>query len=158
MGWKIDENGNRLQIPRPPFYRKGVKSECFPTMGFKKAYSWDYVNSPPDKLPTVQQLKIALIKHGPIAAPMVFDNCLLAYKSGVFNEKTGGDVGQVVLLIGWDEKGAWLIKNSWGEEWGEGGFGWIKYGSNNIGQFAAWIAPDPKEEERVARELNQAGR
>ena len=65
---------------------------------------------------------------------------MLAYKGGVFNEKTEGKVGHVVLLIGWDDdRQAWLVKNSWGEKWGEKGFGWIKYGSNNIGQFAAWI-------------------
>ncbi len=121
-------------------YTPGKKLRCAPDNGFIKALSWDYVNSPPDKPPTVEQLKTALIKHGPITAPMVFDDCLVAYKSGVFNEKTGGDVGHVVLLIGWDDdKQAWLIKNSWGEEWGENGFAWIKYGSNNIGVFAAWI-------------------
>ncbi len=121
-------------------YTPGKKLPCKPDNGFNQAVSWDYVNSPPDKLPTVEQLKTALVKHGPIAAPMVFDDCLLAYKSGVFNENTGGDVGHVVLLIGWDDdKQAWLIKNSWGEEWGEKGFAWIKYGSNNIGAFAAWI-------------------
>jgi|GEM_PF-1411453 len=145
---KLDENGNVTRIPWLS-YQKGVKSKCSPVLGFKKAYSWDYVNYPPDKLPTVEQLKLALVKHGPIAAPMVFDNCLVAYKGGVFNEKSNGDVGHVVLLIGWDdkkgEKGAWLIKNSWGEGWGEKGFGWIEYGSNNFGQFAAWIDANPKE-------------
>jgi cathepsin L len=50
------------------------------------------------------------------------------------------DINHVVLLIGWDdEKQAWLVKNSWGESWGEKGFAWIRYGSNNIGVFAAWI-------------------
>jgi cathepsin L len=49
-------------------------------------------------------------------------------------------INHAVLLIGWDdEKQAWLIKNSWGEQWGEKGFAWIKYGSNNIGVFAAWV-------------------
>ena len=124
-------------------YTAHKKFACQPTGGFLKAFSWDYVNSPPDKLPTVQQLKTALIEHGPLAAPIYYDECLGAYKGGVFNEfdaKESGQINHVVLLIGWDdEKNAWLIKNSWGEEWGEKGFGWIKYGSNNIGVFAAWI-------------------
>ncbi len=124
-------------------YVPGQKSACKPGSGFVKASSWAYVNDPADKLPTVEQLKTALIERGPIAAPIFYDTCLGNYKGGVFNEfnnKEEGSINHVVLLIGWDdEKGAWLIKNSWGNDWGENGFGWIKYGSNNIGVFAAWV-------------------
>jgi cathepsin L len=121
-------------------YKSGEKFACPPNNGFIKALSWDYVNSPPDKLPTVEQLKTALTEHGPLVAPIFYDECLANYRGGVFNEKDLGMINHVVLLVGWDdEKQAWLIKNSWGEEWGEKGFAWIKYGSNNIGVFAAWI-------------------
>ena len=127
----------------PHKYERGQKFGCPANEGYIKASSWDYVNSPPDKLPTVGQLKVALIEHGPLAAPIFYDECLGNYKGGVFNEldqKESGQINHVVLLVGWDdEKQAWLVKNSWGEEWGEKGFGWIKYGSNNIGVFAAWI-------------------
>ena len=128
-----------LPFGQNEIFNPGIKGTCQSAIS-PRALTWDYVNNPPDKLPTVQQLKEALIEHGPIAVPMVFDNCLRDYRSGVFNEKTAGEVGHVVLLIGWDDaKGAWLIKNSWGEDWGEKGFGWIKYGSNDIGMYAAWI-------------------
>lgn len=121
-------------------YTSGKKLPCAPNEGFKQALSWDYVNSPPNKLPTVEQLKTALVKHGPLVAPIVYDECLGNYRGGVFNEKNLGTVNHVVLLVGWDDdKEAWMIKNSWGKEWGENGFAWIKYGSNNIGVFAAWI-------------------
>ena len=121
-------------------YKPGEKFSCSPRAGFVKAEMWDYVNSPPDKMPTVTKLKEALIAHGPIVAPIFYDQCLSNYRSGVFNEKDAGMVNHVVLLIGWDDtKQAWLVKNSWGEEWGEKGFGWVKYGSNNIGVFAAFV-------------------
>jgi hypothetical protein len=133
-----DQWGNLITFPR--INEPWKKFPCQPKFDFKKAVSWDYVNYPPDLMPTVEQLKTALIEHGPLVAPMIVDNCLLRYKSGVFNEKTKGKIGHVVLLVGWDDaKGAWLVKNSWGEKWGEKGYGWIKYGSNEIGMFAAWI-------------------
>jgi hypothetical protein len=138
LGWEQNE-----------VFKPREKTACRAN-SFTRALAWDYVNSPPDELPSVKQLKAALVEHGPIAAPMVFDDCLLAYKGGVFNEHTEAKVGHVVLLIGWDdEKQAWLIKNSWGADWGENGYGWIKYGSNNIGQFAAWI----EAEHKLAKDL-----
>jgi len=135
----IDEE-SETKTPYRRIYSAGKKFPCAPNNGFVKALSWDYVNSPPDLVPTVEQLKTALIEHGPLAAPIYYDDCLANYRGGVFNEQDAGIVNHVVLLIGWDDsKEAWLIKNSWGEEWGEKGFGWIKYGSNNFGAFAAWI-------------------
>jgi C1A family cysteine protease len=36
--------------------------------------------------------------------------------------------GHAVAAFGYDdEKGALLIRNSWGEEWGENGYGWLPY-------------------------------
>lgn len=121
-------------------YQRGSKFACSPAQGFKNALAWDYVSSPPDKLPSVEELKKALIEHGPLAVPIFYDECLGNYRGGVFNERDLQNINHVMLLVGWDDKkGAWLVKNSWGTEWGEKGFGWIKYGSNNIGMFAAWI-------------------
>ncbi len=121
-------------------YKIGQKSSCQPNSGFVKANLWDYVSSPPDRMPTVEELKLALIEHGPLVTPIHLDSCLVNYHGGVFNEQDQKDINHVVLLVGWDdEKGAWLIKNSFGEQWGEKGFAWIKYGSNNIGLFSAWI-------------------
>ena len=70
------------------------------------------------------------------------------------NGHSTGDVNHVVVLIGWDDqRQAWLVKNSWGETWGEQGFGWIAYGSNNVGLYAAWIQPTPSTENDSALSL-----
>ncbi len=124
-------------------YSEGKKLACDPNHGYYQVFAWDYVNPNPEELPTVQILKEALIEHGPLVAPIFRDECLIKYRGGIFNEENLQDINHVVLLIGWDdEKEAWLVKNSYGEEWGEKGFAWIKYGSNNIGLFAAWIDSD----------------
>lgn len=113
-----------------------------------RALAWGYVNEPFDQMPSVEKLKAALIKYGPLAAPMWADHCFSVYKSGVFNGRNNRSINHVVMLVGWDDaKGAWLIKNSWGKNWGNEGFAWIKYDSNNIGLFAAWIQPSPINEE-----------
>lgn len=105
-----------------------------------RAVTWDYVNYPPDKLPSVNQLKAALLEHGPLAVLIRIDEPLKAYKGGVFNERNLGTVNHAVLMLGWDDrKKAWLILNSWGTQWGEDGYMWIAWGSNNVGMYAAWI-------------------
>lgn len=124
--------------------RLGKGSDKIAT-AFDRALAWGYVNAQqPDVLPSVAQLKQALIEHGPLAAPVHGDNCFKVYQDGVFNGHNNGMPNHVVVLIGWDDdKQAWLIKNSWGQRWGEQGYAWIAYGSNNIGIFAAWIQPSP---------------
>lgn len=105
-----------------------------------RAVTWDYVNYPPDKLPSVNQLKAALLEHGPLVVLVRIDDALKAYKGGVFNEHNPGTVNHAILMLGWDDrKKAWLLMNSWGTEWGEGGFAWVAWGSNNAGLYAAWI-------------------
>ncbi len=121
---------------------------------FVKALTWDYVVPQATKITPTDDLKRALIVHGPVVTVMRLDDCFGLYGGGVFNEeqKTGGR--HVVLVIGWDDqKGAWLIKNSFGIGWGENGFGWIKYGGNQIGEASAWIMSDPKQEETILKEL-----
>lgn len=120
---------------------------------FVKALTWDFVGSSPQKVASVEEIKKALILNGPITSTIYFDSCFWLYESGVFNETQNINGSHIVLIIGWDDtKGAWLIKNSYGSGWGEKGFGWIKYGSNNIGQWSAFIVADPQEEERPAKE------
>jgi C1A family cysteine protease len=95
--------------------------------------------------PNPAAIKEALCVHGPVVAAMYATDQFLQYKTGVFNEfpvlDGDSDINHDVLIIGWDdEKLAWLIENSWGPNWwGDKGFGWIRYQTNNIGFGAAWI-------------------
>ncbi|UCH92091.1 MAG: C1 family peptidase [Candidatus Aminicenantes bacterium] len=64
---------------------------------------------------------------------------------GTVTWRYSGTVNHGVTLIGWDNnKGAWLIKNSWGSGWGEKGYMWIAYNCNNIGYAASWVQPGEK--------------
>jgi len=109
------------------------------------AVAWGYVN-PASDFPSRQQIKAALCTYGPLATRLrVVSNALFSYAGGVYNEAVASDSaggGHAVVIVGWDDnKGAWLIKNSWGTDWGgdEQGFGWMGYNSNRIGRHTAWI-------------------
>lgn len=133
-----------------------------------RAVAWGYVPLAPiavgfeSSLPTVDALKQALCEQGPLAVAVLATSNFQTYTTGVFNESVAAatltpvdtdtgkkyhNINHDVLLIGWDDnKGAWLIKNSWGTGWGQtGGYGsergymWIARGSNNIGLGAAWV-------------------
>ena len=103
--------------------------------------------------PSTREVKEALCSHGALAAAMNATDAFKDYTlgSGVFNEMDNPlTTNHVVTIIGWDDsKHAWLIKNSWGEDWGINpddpasdkgrGYGWIDWGSNLIGRSAAWV-------------------
>ncbi len=148
-GTKVKRAGSSLDLKHggSASARLPANSDLVQT-AFDRALAWGYVNeTKPEELPTVEQLKRAIIEHGPLATTIHGDSCFSVYKGGTFNGHHKGEPNHAVVMIGWDDaKQAWLIKNSWGEEWGEKGFGWVAYGSNNLGRFTAWIQPSPRGE------------
>jgi C1A family cysteine protease len=109
-----------------------------------KIMAWGYVK-PDAGIPSQREMKEALCKYGPIAACVKVTPAFQAYRSGIFDEfapVTGPrDINHAITIVGWDDgKQAYLIKNSWGAQWGEKGYVWVKYGCNNIGYGAAWVA------------------
>lgn len=101
-------------------------------------------------LTPVPELKAALRQYGPLACYMKSSKSLAAYTGGVFNDHSADDKLDVpdhtVVIMGWDDskgsRGSWLIKNSWGTGWGEGGYGYVEYGVNYIGASAHYIILD----------------
>lgn len=78
------------------------------------------------------------LKQGPLLTTMNAREDFLYYKGGIYKTKNSKKAGgHAVALVGFDdEKKAWLIKNSWGLDWGESGYGWVSYSdSSGIGNL-----------------------
>lgn len=121
----------------------GTDSACRNVDAPLDALAWGFVD-PNVEHPTTQQIKQAICTYGPVATRMrVVSGNFFAYTEGVYSEDVPSDQsgqGHAVLIVGWDDNlGAWLIKNSWGEDWGELGYCWIAYGSNRIGRHTSWV-------------------
>ena len=95
------------------------------------------------------KIKRALSMWGPVATSLYATPAFQQYKRGVFNENynpltLGGrpNINHAVVIVGWDDvAGAWHVRNSWGAGWGEGGYAWVAYGSNNIGAYSVAVLP-----------------
>jgi len=85
-----------------------------------RAVAWGYV-SPDENPPTTEELKAALLRHGPLVVDLTDTVKFRAYQGGLFNEpapdKKDLKGKHAVLLVGWDDSrgshGAWKIKNTW---------------------------------------------
>ncbi|MCS6985657.1 MAG: C1 family peptidase [Leptospiraceae bacterium] len=109
--------------------------------------AWGYVRNsenPRKNIPTVKDIKEALCKYGILASTVKVTDFFMSYKGGIYDEHPPvngeSDVNHGINIVGWDDtKKAWLIKNSWSTNWGEQGYMWIEYGSNNIGFGTMWV-------------------
>ena len=94
---------------------------------------WSYV---PNR---VESIKAALIQQ-PLNTTMMVYGDLPYYEGGVYERTTDQILGgHAVVLVGWeDDNACWIVKNSWGGEWGEEGFFRIKWGDSDIGDFTGF--------------------
>jgi C1A family cysteine protease len=84
---------------------------------------------------SVEAMKSAIVKYGPLFAAMTIYQDFLSYKSGVYTHVTGTVVaGHAVTIVGYDDaEQCWIAKNSMGPDWGENGFFKIRAGTNEVG-------------------------
>jgi C1A family cysteine protease len=107
---------------------------------------WAYVG-PQWGTPTVDEMKQAMYEHGPLSVCVAVDSSFQAYNGGVFNSCGATSINHAVVLVGWDDTmgsdGVWIMRNSWGAGWGEGGYMYIEYGCARIGYAAVYTRYTP---------------
>ena len=103
---------------------------------------WAFIG-PQWGVPSVPQLKQAILNHGPVSVCVAVNDAFHAYVGGIFNDCDSSDINHVVVLVGWDDaqgsEGVWVIRNSWGQDWGEAGYMRIEYGCSNIGYGGLYL-------------------
>jgi len=114
---------------------KGVQRACPATLPAAAAHLTGYVNVPPMNDAEL----VNAVAKGPVSVAIEADSeAFQFYSSGVFDDATCGtqlDHGVVAVGYGQDSRGVkyWIVRNSWGVEWGDQGYIKIVRGKNMCG-------------------------
>ena len=83
-----------------------------------------------------ESIKAALL-DGPLTTGFNVYLDFELYKSGIYHHVYGSNMGgHAVEFVGYGEENGvkfWIVKNSWGREWGENGYFRIRRGNNECG-------------------------
>ena len=90
-----------------------------------KFLNWDWVYPVNDP----ETLKRIVYFQGPAVVLFRMFTDLYSYNGGIYTHEYGEfETYHAVLVVGWDDTiGAFIAKNSWGRNWGEGGFFKVAY-------------------------------
>jgi C1A family cysteine protease len=119
------------------FRYKAVDAPC------KTGCPYVYIASSSRSASNVSGIKDAIRNYGGVSCAVTATYYFQAYSGGVFNYDSNSPTNHAVVLVGWDDNrganGAWRLKNSWGNGWGESGMMWIEYGCSNVGQGGNYL-------------------
>ena len=109
----------------------------------KKTTSWSYINT---TTVSVQAIKNALVAYGPLVTTMEVYYDFFSYHTGIYEYVSGTyQGGHAVLIVGYQDNpavdggGYFIVKNSWGTDWGESGYFNIAYSqSGSPVYFGEW--------------------
>lgn len=118
-----------------------VDEECFPytpddqecnlcpdaQSRLTKITGWHRIEDP-------AEMKAFLSTTGPLTGGFAVYEDFNYYTGGIYKHVTGSRRGgHCICIVGYDDTdGCWIVKNSWGPNWGEGGYFRIAYGECGI--------------------------
>ena len=138
--WIKKNGGIMFDSDYPYTGRKGTcksvasKYADFKVTGFKKLGSSSSVYSCADE----EEMKEFLYENGPLSVALNAGP-LQTYVSGIVDKSSSqckaSEIDHAVLLVGYGSASVdyWIIKNSWGKNWGESGYFRIRRGKGTCG-------------------------
>lgn len=95
---------------------------CKPVRDYKRVVVTEHGRVGPD----AESIKAELYARGPVSCGIDATAALDAYQGGIHAEfNPAPHINHIVSIVGWGvEDGVeyWIVRNSWGQPWGEGGF------------------------------------
>jgi hypothetical protein len=88
-----------------------------------KIKEWGWVNN------DVDSIKNALVNYGPLCVCILVRPDFYTYRSGIYNPNDNFVLGgHVINIIGYnDNEQCWILRNSWGINWGDNGYMKVSY-------------------------------
>ena len=121
----------------------GHDTPCHAVQNFTKYYVEEY-----GYVTGEEKMMKEIYARGPITCAIAVPDDFLAYKEGVYRDKTGvTTLEHAISVVGWGEtedgEKYWIGRNSWGTYWGEKGWFKIARGINNLGieSECTWAVP-----------------
>ena len=132
-----------------PYGHAGA-SRSFPAVRHVQSVRW----IPPFRNATdTAALKEAVMTLGAVWVAYIHDHAPSAFRKDtaaffLAGQPSGNSGGHAVAVVGWDDdypaskfaaapsgNGAWIVRNSWGEEWGEKGYFYVSYYDTTFGRM-----------------------
>jgi putative hemolysin len=141
--WKTDPCGGTGAVLEQdfPYWASDVPCDC-PYPHEYLIDHWSFIGHDYDDVP-IEAIKAAILEYGPVSVGVAVSGLFHDYSGGIFDACGYEDINHIVALVGWDDtqgpEGIWILRNSWGPGWGEGGYMRIAYGCNAVGYGASWV-------------------
>jgi len=126
------------------------KASNYPYTATKGSCSFNagYVGARVSTFADVDASELAMmtaLQEGPLAVAITAVDSLNYYKSGVYAGNCAGEVNHAVVVVGYGSlrgQNYWVVRNSWGTGWGQGGYVLFARGHNmcNIETYAAAVS------------------
>uniref|UniRef100_A0A183GZH7 Cathepsin L-like n=1 Tax=Onchocerca flexuosa TaxID=387005 RepID=A0A183GZH7_9BILA len=151
--WQLGNYGCRGGYMNPIFYyatKQGIALESkYPYVGTERSCKWkkEIAYATDRGYAVIERgdelaLKHAVAKRGPVVVGINGSKrAFRFYRAGVYSSRNCGDLNHAVLVVGYGKHKKhgeyWIVKNSWGTDWGRKGYVYMARNQGNMCHIAS---------------------